>query len=108
MDAIVLALGADEDVVYSKTGTSQVWLLGYELTDTIIVMAEKSILILASKKKIDFLKPLESGKENEKDVPPVALLIRNKVCLRHFVAGIIRVTNMHSFPPLPCHHCSGG
>lgn len=80
VDAIVLALGADDDVVYSKTGTSQVWLLGYELSDTIIVLAERSILILASKKKIDFLKPLESGKENEKDVPPVTLLVRNKVC----------------------------
>lgn len=59
---------------------SMVWLLGYELSDTIIVMTEKSIQILASKKKIDFLKPLESGKENEKDVPPVTLLVRNKVC----------------------------
>lgn len=82
VDCMVLALGADEEVVYSKTSTSQIWLLGYELTDTIVVMTEKAILILASKKKIDFLKPLESGKENEKDVPPVHLLVRNKV-LRH-------------------------
>ena len=79
VDAIVLALGTDDDVVYSKTGSSQVWLLGYALTDTIVVLAEKKILVLASKKKIDFLKPLESGKENEKDIPPVTLILRNKV-----------------------------
>ena len=37
------------------------------------------MFILASKKKIDFLKQVESGKENENGVPPIKLLTRDKV-----------------------------
>jgi len=77
-DAIVLSCGVDDEVVYSKSSTFQIWLLGYELADTITVFTEKGIFFLSSKKKIDFLKPLESGKENQKAVPPVTLLVRNK------------------------------
>jgi nucleosome binding factor SPN SPT16 subunit len=78
-DAIVLSCGVDDEVVYSKSSTFQIWLLGYELADTITVFTEKGIFFLSSKKKIDFLKPLESGKENQQAVPPVTLLVRNKV-----------------------------
>lgn len=77
-DVIVLAVGVDEEMVYSKSSTLQIWLLGIELSDTICVFAEKGIFILSSKKKIDFLKGLESSKENENSVPPVHLLVRNK------------------------------
>ena len=51
------------------------------MSDTLLVLTEKGIYVLASKKKIDYLKPLESSKENEKYVPPINLLVRNKVCL---------------------------
>src|SRR5438045_2260432 len=78
VDAIVLSCGVDDEVVYSKSSTFQIWLLGYELADTITVFTEKGIFFLSSKKKIDFLKPLESGKENQKAVPAVTLLVRNK------------------------------
>ena len=46
-----------------------------------MVLCEKGIHILASKKKIDFLKQLEGGKENDQGVPPVKLLTRDKVTI---------------------------
>lgn len=56
----------------------QTWLFGYELHDFILVLTKKSILILTSKKKIEFLKSIESSKENEEGVPPVTLLVRER------------------------------
>lgn len=75
-DCIVAAIGVDDDIVYSKSGALQSWLLGYELTDTVMVFTESTAYFLASKKKIDFLRQAESSKED--NGINIKLLVRDR------------------------------
>ena len=46
----------------SKSITIQIWLFGYEMTDTVIAFCKEQIIIITSKKKGDFLRPITSSK----------------------------------------------
>ncbi|KAG1714064.1 FACT complex subunit spt16 [Nymphon striatum] len=78
IDAVVVAVGVDKDIVYSKSTAIQTWLLGYELPNTIIVLCHNAIYFLASDKKVDLLRNIENDKENENGIPPIKLLVREK------------------------------
>ncbi|XP_017060007.1 FACT complex subunit spt16 isoform X2 [Drosophila ficusphila] len=76
LDCIMSVVGVEEDVLYSKSMALQLWLLGYELTDTISVFASDSVYFLTSKKKIEFLKQTQNI--TEEGVPEIKLLVRDR------------------------------
>ncbi|XP_050309696.1 FACT complex subunit spt16 [Anthonomus grandis grandis] len=75
MDALVATVGKDDEFVYTKSGALHTWLLGYELTDTIMVITENKVNVLASKKKIDFLK---QGEAKDDSQVQLNLIVRDK------------------------------
>uniref|UniRef100_A0A914VZ60 FACT complex subunit n=1 Tax=Plectus sambesii TaxID=2011161 RepID=A0A914VZ60_9BILA len=78
LDALVFMVGSDDaDVPYSKSTALQTWLFGYEMADTLTVMTRDSVHFLASSRKAQFLKPIES-EEQRGSVPPVKCHDREK------------------------------
>ncbi|XP_022164066.1 FACT complex subunit spt16 isoform X1 [Myzus persicae] len=76
VDAFTCAVGVDDYTMYSKSSSLQIWLFGYELTDTVSVFTLEGVHIIASKKKVEFLKPAENVKDS--DCPSVKLITREK------------------------------
>ncbi|XP_065221601.1 FACT complex subunit spt16-like [Planococcus citri] len=76
VDSICTSVGSDDHILYCKSLSLQIWLLGYEINDVIMIFSEKCIQFLASKKKIEFLRQVQQHKD--KSIPPVKLLVRNK------------------------------
>ena len=72
---------------------TQIWLFGYELADTLTAFCANEIHILSSRKKIEFLRPLEGALAKREDLPNLVLSVRNKVHLfsatpdNHFATG---------------------
>lgn len=75
-DAIAIDTGGDnEDELYSKSKALQTWLLGFEFTETIILVCSRSIHVLTSKKKVMHLEPLVKA---ENATLPLELITRDK------------------------------
>ncbi|KAI9199412.1 FACT complex subunit-domain-containing protein [Polychytrium aggregatum] len=75
-DALLVAVGAnnDDEASFSKSTAVQMWLLGYEFSDTIIVFTPEKIYVLCGAKKANYLEPL---KQYERGVP-LEIFIRGK------------------------------
>ena len=67
-------------VPFSKSITIQIWLFGYEMTETLVGFTKDQIVVVTSKKKGEFLKPITSnkGSENSEGTPGVTILVRSK------------------------------
>ena len=74
-----LTLSLPQLLLYFSSSLHQLWLFGYELADTLCVFCANDIHILSSKKKIDFIKPLEDALAKKPDLPKLKLYTRNKV-----------------------------
>ena len=67
--------------MYNAPGISlMIWLLGYELRDTIMLFSMEDVFVISSKKKTDFLRPLRDVLAKKDDLPTMTLLTRMKVC----------------------------
>lgn len=62
-DSICIMLGTrDEDSAYSKASSVHLYLLGYEITDSIIIITKNSFTFMASDKKCKYLENSLSNK----------------------------------------------
>lgn len=77
-DSIVVPVGQCDDLEYCKSLTIQEWLFNLEIPDILMIFGKKSIIFLATKKKIDFLRSLQEKAPNNGKVPKIELLVRDK------------------------------
>ena len=77
-DFIVSPVGQCDDLEYCKSLSLQEWLFGLEIPDILSIFGKKTIIFLATKKKIDFLKSLQDKAPSNGKVPRIELLIRDK------------------------------
>ncbi|KAI9352706.1 FACT complex subunit-domain-containing protein [Obelidium mucronatum] len=68
---VVSGLSDESEAGYQKTSALQLWLLGYEFTDTILVFLKDKIAVLTSIKKANILQTLEDAMGIEEKVPIV-------------------------------------
>ena len=83
-------------VHYTVTNTANlsgislmIWLLGYELRDTIMLFSMEDIFVISSKKKTDFLRPLRDVLAKKENMPKMTLLTRMKVCVFLLIADYL-------------------
>jgi nucleosome binding factor SPN SPT16 subunit len=89
VQSMFIAYGTAEDgMTYSRTQAmhvsqacptatiAQLWLFGYELPDMILLFTKTKLLVLASKKKTDFMSPVVG--EQADGLPTIETLIRDK------------------------------
>lgn len=77
-DSIVVPVGQCDAVEYCKSTTLQEWLFNLEIPDILMIFCKSTIYFLATKKKIDFLKPLQEKAPSNTKVPKIELLVRDK------------------------------
>ncbi|KAJ3295307.1 FACT complex subunit spt16 [Rhizoclosmatium sp. JEL0117] len=68
---VVSGLSDENEAGYQKTSALQLWLLGYEFTDTILVFLKDKIAVLTSLKKANILQTLEDAMGIDEKVPLV-------------------------------------
>lgn len=78
VDALVIPVGQCDEVEYAKSTTILEWLFNIEIPDILMIFSRSKIHFLATKKKIDFLKPLQDKEQKYGKIPKIELLIRNK------------------------------
>ncbi|KAI9104535.1 FACT complex subunit-domain-containing protein [Phlyctochytrium arcticum] len=58
-DVLALLVGAaEEDAPYQKGSAIQTWLLGYEFTETLVLVTEDKVVFYTSEKKSKYIEPL--------------------------------------------------
>lgn len=78
-DAVMVLVGRTDELEYCKSLTIQQWLFNLEIPDLLMIMTKSTIFFLATKKKIDFLKPLkDKAPSNNGKLPKIELLVRDK------------------------------
>jgi nucleosome binding factor SPN SPT16 subunit len=75
-DALVIDSGAlNEEELYSKSAAIQIWLLGIEFTNTVIVICSRAIHVLTDAKKAALLAPLKTA---ENATLPLEVHVKDK------------------------------